>query len=478
MNWTQARIYIVFSMFLSLLCLSIVSVASDLPEILDYYPNCDYTVINTTKVRMKTDQPLSTDTTLNLLTKLRKKALAVDADALILIDKKTRREKNKAVTHGLASSAAANYIVSYQAELISQCKGNNSKNQKLAPYNNQGHKVIDTLNTTTTIETTYTFTPLIKEKLNHPIITNKELSLANGLYGVKIGTSYQSVVEKLGDPSVEFFMFKGEVVIGYGRSHWLHFRSGRLVNIQSDISILSPTLLNKIPLRDFFDDSPWLIANQIMHRSLLSEVTSVLAGDIQLSSKKEVVMSDQNNSLILYFSASKNHDSGDTSYILDGFSLQDNSYIKSSYQIDNRKKAQLDTLGLAFSSLVQDQEVKLASLSGRLGEPLGRITLSVNAYIDIYNSNMLVEAKRSRLVSLQLLEELFNKEGDYATELPWKLGDFIQGKSKEQLRSYFPVGSFELDDTVQVEAEKFQLTLLFDDSSKEGLLYEAEVLIY
>lgn len=367
---------------------------------------------------------------------------------------------------------------SYQAELISQCKGNNSKNQKLAPYNNQGHKVIDTLNTTTTIETTYTFTPLIKEKLNHPIITNKELSLANGLYGVKIGSSYQNVVEKLGDPSVEFFMFKGEVVIGYGRNHWLHFRSGSLVNIQSDISILSPTLLNKIPLRDFFDDSPWVIANQIMHRSLLSEVTSALADDIQLSSKKEVVISDQDNRLILYFSASKNHESGDTSYILDGFSLQDNSYIKSSYQIDKRRKAQLDILGLVFSSLVHNQSDESATLAGKLGQPLGRITLSTSSYIDIYNSNLLVEARRSKLVSLQLLEALFNVEGDSSIERPWRLGDYIEGKSKEQLRGYFLADYFELDDSVQVDADQFQLTLLFDDSSKDYLLYEAEVLIY
>ncbi len=474
MSMEHTRKFIVVYLFSSLFYFSAVSVASDLPEILDYYPNCDYQIIDTAKVKVKTEKPFTDKTRLSLLNKLRRKALSLNADALILIDK----EINTAKSHGMGTAKVSNYTVSYKAELISQCKENNRKKQKLAPYDHQGHKVININAATTTIETTHTFTPPIKEKLNHPVIMNKELSLANGLYGINIGTSYQKVVDKLGDPSVELFMFKGEVVIGYGRNHWLHFRSGRLVNIQSEISILSPTFLNQIPLRDFFDDTPWVIANQIMHRSLLSKVNSVLASDMQLSSKKEIVISDQNNSLILYFSASKNHDSGDTTYILDGFSLQENSYITSSYQIDNRRKAQLDTLGLAFSSLVQDQVVELASLAGRLGEPLGRITLSVSSYIDIYNSNLLVEAKRSKLVSLQLLEALFNKEDDYSTELPWKLGDFIQGKSKEQLRGYFPADSFELDDSVQVEAEQFQLTLLFDGSSKEGLLYEAEVALY
>ncbi|WP_057830086.1 hypothetical protein [Colwellia sp. TT2012] len=469
----------IFVTLLSLLLFIAPVVAQDeLPAILDYYPNCAYQIIDNAKVKVTTEQPFADKTRLSLLKKLRRKAKSLGADNLLLIDKKVKIDKNRAATHGFASPKVASYTVSYQAELISQCKVNNNKDQKLAPYDHHGYKVININTATTTIETTYSFTPPIKEKLNHPLIVNKELSLANGLYGINIGTSYQQVVDKLGDPSVELFMFKGERVIGYGRNHWLHFRSGRLVNIQSEMSILSPTFLNKIPLRDFFDDTPWVIANQIMHRSLLSKAKSALVGDMQLSSKKEIVISDQNNSLILYFSASKSHASGDITYILDDFSLQENSYITSSYQMDNRRKTQFDILGGALSKLNQEQVIDFQSLTSKLEQPIGRITLSVNSYIDIYNSNLLVEVKNSELVSIQLLEELFNLDNYYPKKEPWSLGDFVQGKSITELNRFFPDDIYELGNAVQIDSDEFQLTLWFDDYDGKNMLYEAKVTIY
>ena len=206
---------------------------------------------------MKTEKPLADKTRLSLLNKLRSKALSLNADALILIDK----EINTAKSHGMGTANVSNYTVSYKAELISQCKENNRKKQKIAPYNHNGYKVLNINTLTTTIETTFTFTPPIKEKLNHPIITSKEISLKNGLYGVKLGSTHQQVIAAFGDPSLVLSLFKGEVVIGYGRNHWLHFQNNKLVKVQSKLSVISPTLLNMVPLRDFSTSKPglWLI---------------------------------------------------------------------------------------------------------------------------------------------------------------------------------------------------------------------------
>ena len=61
---------------------------------------------------------------------------------------------------------------------------------------------------------------------------------------------------------------------------------------------------------------------------------------------------------------------------------------------------------------------------------------------------------------------------------PWSLGDFVQGKSIEELHNFFPADIFELDNKFQIDTEEYQLTLLFDDSAESMMLYEAEVVIY
>lgn len=473
MSMEHTRKFIVVYLFSSLFYFSAVSVASDLPEILDYYPNCDYQIIDTAKVKVKTEKPFTDKTRLSLLNKLRRKALSLNADALILIDK----EINTAKSHGMGTAKVSNYTVSYKAELISQCKENNRKKQKLAPYNHQGYKVLKMNTLTTTIETTFTFTPPIKEKLNYPIITIKELSLKNGLYGVKIGSTYQQVITAFGDPSLVLSLLKGEVVMGYGRNHWLHFQNNKLVKVQSKLSAISPTLLNMVPLRDFFDEKPWLLDNKVARQSSFSEIKSGMKIDVQLNNQKKVVIRGQENTLILSFSYRSNDDN-EKNYFLEDFSLESNLYSAPKFKQKNNRIAQFETLGLILSKLTQGEIVKLALLNEELGDPIGRITISATSYIDIYNSSLLVEVKRSEVASIQLLEELFKIKEDTTENIPWSLGDFVQGKSITELNRFFPDDIYELGNAVQIDSDEFQLTLWFDDYDDKNMLYEAKVTIY
>ena len=411
---------------------------SDLPPILDYYPNCSYKVIENYTARIKTKQPKIEQTTLALLTKLRKKAQSVGANAIIIVNKKINKTTNSKKYYGKSSTTVENYTVSYQAELIEQCQTNTVNSHKLTPFNHQGNKVVKISSSTTTIERTFVYTPPAKAKLNHPIITNKELSTVNGIYGVKIGANYKHVMDKFGDPSFVLSMFEGEVIVGYGRKHWFHFQKDKLVKVQNSLSIVSSTLLNMVPLRDFFDDSPWLVANNLVRKSSFAEVKSALAADLTMNNQNEVVIKGKENSLTLSFSYRKETKDNDRNYVLDGFSLASNLYQESLLQEVNPRVAQFDTLGLVMSDLSQGKTVDLKLLSEDLGNPLGRITVSATSYIDMYNSNLLVEVKRSELASIQLLEELFTTKGELtAINIPWSLGDFVQEKQGNNCSSSF-----------------------------------------
>ena len=113
-----------------------------------------------------------------------------------------------------------------------------------------------------------------------------------------------------------------------------------------------------------------------------------------------MIIKGKQNSLILPFSYRKHTEGNDKNYVLEGFSLSSNSYSEPKLKNINREVAQFETLGLVMSDLSQGEKVELGSLSKRLGNPLGRITVSATSYIDIYNSNLLVEVNKSELVSI------------------------------------------------------------------------------
>ena len=77
-----------------------------------------------------------------------------------------------------------------------------------------------------------------------------------------------------------------------------------------------------------------------------------------------------------------------------------------------------------------------------------------------------------------MLEELFKIKEDTTENIPWSLGDFVQGKSITELNRFFPDDIYELGNAVQIDSDEFQLTLWFDDYDDKNMLYEAKVTIY
>ncbi|WP_157826676.1 hypothetical protein [Colwellia sp. 12G3] len=478
MNFSPLKIITLAYLFSSSLYIPSVNATDNLPPILDYYPNCSYKIIEYHLAKVITEQPLAEQTALTLLTKLRRKAKDRGADALILINKDVNKAMSMDKFYGQNTANATKFIVSYEAELIKGCKVVSRSETKATPYNHKGYQVKKGMSSSITIQTKVVFTPPTKAKLNHPIITNNELSLVNGIYGINIGLEYQQVIDKFGEPSIVLSMTEGLIITGYGRSHWLHFQNNKLVKVQSKLSIVSPVLLNMVPLRDFFDKTPWVLATKIARQSSFLDVKTAMMMDMKLNSQKEVVIKGKENSLILAFGYRQLSEDNDKNYFLEDFSLESNSYIETKSKVENKREGQFDSLRRIIANLNQGNSIDLGLLKSVLGQPFGRITVSATSYIDIYNENLLVEIKRAELVSIQLLDELFRIKGDLSTKTPWYLGDFVQGKSIKDLDSFFPADIYKLDNMYEIDSEEYQLTLFFDDSDENNTLYEAKVTMY
>jgi len=153
------------------------------------------------------------------------------------------------------------YIISYQAQFIKNCKETLNPNRKAAAFNHLGQKIVSLKNSIQL--STKVIISEEKNKLDRPVLTNQEVSLEHGLYGVTLGSDYQQVIDKFGEPSIQLNLLTNELLVGYGRRHWLHFQGGKLVKIQNKSEYLSQTIINEIPWFDFFDDYSWRINNKL-----------------------------------------------------------------------------------------------------------------------------------------------------------------------------------------------------------------------
>jgi hypothetical protein len=238
-------------------------------------------------------------------------------------------------------------------------------------------------------------------------------------------------------------------------------------------------ILNKVPLLDFFDDSLWKINNQIARKTTLSEVKSKLGGNYSLNDKNELHLKDQNNTLILKFSYSRDHESYEKLFTLADFTLKANSYKKNQSSVKSERTSQFKLLTEMLWQLEHGQKIDSELLIPQLGRPLVKILLSADSNILVYNSNLYIKTAKLGLKSISFVEANLSDEPNKAIKvIPWFLGNYVQGKTTDQLRSFFPEGAFELDNKVEIDSDYYHISLFFDDLDGFNRLYEAEVVLY
>jgi len=470
-NRNNVNLTIVFNAFMAVLISSSVQskTVNKLPTILDYYPNCDYQTVRSYTVKEKTISPLAKETTIKLLKKLQNKASNIGADAIIIEQRKIKKYKKNNNHFGSISDENNSSIISYEGLLIKTCQSSSTVERKAAPFNHLGHPVNKMTASTISLSTKIVFTPPVKATLHRPTISNNEISLTQGVYGLKMGASYAEVHTMLGDHSFAFDLFEDQQIIGYGRSHWLFFQADKLVKVSTQYPVLSMDTLNKIPLIDFFDDDKWKINGLVGLKTPLAEVKKSLNIQGDLNAKKQLIVKDNNNTMLLNFTSNKSHADNKSVYSLSDFTVKSNSYKEPSHKATLPKPQHFNALKLILTTLEQEEDgVVWSELSKELGNPIGRITVSAQSYINIYNENLAVLIKRTELDTIYLLEEVFQHKKN---NTHWSLGPFSQGKTIAQLSAYLSEDDYLDESEVMINADNYQLSLFFDYDNLG--LYEA-----
>lgn len=334
---------------------------------------------------------------------------------------------------------------------------------------------LDAIETKQSLAYSFDLTPRSKFKLDHPEISNHEVSLQHGVYGVKLGSTYLQAITVFGDPSVELKINNADKVLGYGRRHWLHFQSDKLVNIQSQ-SPLSQDIKNKIPLRDFFDFRLWKINNQLAYRSDLADVGKALNVKTMLNKDNQLVIKQAGSILTLNFNRSKEIASGKTSIKLNGFSMQLDTYQANKLSGLTQELEQYKAIEQAYVKTKENKIIDWMAINGQLGHAIGRVTLSAKDELLIYNRHLLVQKNDDELAKVFYIDKVFVPGLlTQVADQPWQLDKFVAGKTLEQLRADIPANSFELNGEIEISADNYNLALFFDEIGEQKVLSEAQL---
>ena len=435
-------------------------VNDNLPPILDYYPNCSYDIIEIASSKKTSLEPSSPKTISHLLEKLQIKATSVKANALIIINKKS--VKSKDIHHaGRLKQAKAFYTVSFHAELINNCKDQGTTAKKLAKYNHLGQRTVKAKGLAISFQPIEIKYPE-KAKLHRPELLNQEVSLENGLYGMKIGSKYEHILKVFGDPSIQVDLLNDELVVGYGRRHWLHFQAGKLVKIQSKSQFLTQAILNEIPFFNFFDDFSWRINSKFSRGDKLEKIKSTLNINTTLNAKNQLILNHGDNTLVLNFIYKKNIETLAKEYSLNNFEMYKSDYQIKDVNVSDRREKQSAVIAETYQNLQKEIEIDWKVIEKQLGKPVGRITLTASSALIIYNSNLLIKIKKTELKSINYIQAtLLDSDVFYPENGSWSLDKFTQNLSIEELRPYFQGSNSEYEGEVEIQADAFNLSLYF-----------------
>ena len=440
--------------------------ASERVKILNYYPDCNYEVIDTINSQLRTTEPESAQTTQKLLNIILDKAKDKGAEALILTNKIYDLIHNDTRHHD-----KQRHRVRYDAELIKLCGPSTPLTDKQTPYDSTGKKAGVKLSLGTipgiVIE------PILiqpKSRRKHQIQDNA-ITIDGSVYGVRLGTQYEQALNVLGDPNVELLLYNNELVLGYGRSHWFSFQNNQLVKVTQTPPLLTLTGKNIIPLIDYFDDFQWSIEGKLPYKSTLADLREALKNYTPPTSKKRLKLKEDNTTLLLDLVRCRSKSCLNAT--IQGFTLISKAFKTSQLGYSNKDfETQFEVISDVISS---GEELSWDSLRPRLGSIIGYIYHSAQSKVVLVNPNLTLSIRGDKITEVNVSDDLI--EHSSLKKSPWELLSFKQGGDYSELKALFPDDVFDLGYEVSFDKDNYSLTLSFYDDGQTNTLYEMNVAI-
>ncbi|BDX04617.1 hypothetical protein [Planctobacterium marinum] len=469
------RIFVLISFFSS-----VVSAAGQAPsvKVLDYYPACDYKIIDTVTVKQRLGSKFEypkmkelNEATLVLIEKVRERAIEVGADSIAIIDKAI-------FDHEQANKSNLRGYVQLTAQLFNHCDEQGDVKRRRTPYDANGTRQMALK--TQTLATEFKIETVVKiggKKTVRPALSQMQLTTDNSFYGLKIGASFEDVMAKLGTPTSEFLLVGDQKVISYGRRLWLVFEEQSLVYVTNQNHWLSTEIVNMFEFDERIADQDWLLHDEFrMGMELTSDELTPL-GEKMSSDRVRLSSTEGNESVYLLFE-SEEHQTTD---------LQTHKITGFGFGAENKR---LWTLPVKQSPGNADTYQKLNNLIKEkitAYEPVHQQDIEASPILVAQNQNqekllvinnqLVLEFDNQSLSNIHLIESVLSKEsrGDSAG---WQFAGVRQGQSKEAIRNHFGDKVFEMGNTWEVAHDGFTQEVYFYEVDGKSRALASLVSIY
>ena len=304
---------------------------------------------------------------------------------------------------------------------------------------------------------------------SQPTLSNNEVTLNEGVFGLRANSTTQEMLDVLGIPTSTYKVNDSVCIYSYGRSLWVVTERDVVKKITTENLWVSPTLTNYIAFDDRFN-SKWLLEDKVRYsdeKSVLEhfEKRKLIEGD------KYRIMSEEGINLDIVL-ALKIED-GEKRWKVSGFEygLTDTTYVNPLKTSDNNTESFTDVIAYIENKYANDEAILLSKVTELGQQPVFEAYADNGDIIQVFDNHLMLRFGFGELNQLSVHEGLFN-------QLPqgtnWKFGKHYAGQPSDEIMALYGDEVMGYDDYWQVFLEDTKYGLYFDENEK-GLMTLVEL---
>ncbi len=451
---------------ISTLCsVSLAAQSADKVEIYQYYPDCEYTVLDEVKIKGKVNirpgeifENALEETRLKVIEDILELAQQQGADGIILTDKSVQIEENK------PQSPIKNNHITMGAELVRNCAPNAPLSDRATPFDENGLK-----KQTVQLGTVSLPSIQLRIELNNgnqritPDLATQRIDIESGVFGLKLGSSLEQAKQMFGTPTAVFNLSASTQLLAYGRDFWLTFEGDKLVHATNQNQWFTNTFLSLLAFDNRFEKQQWEINGRVTRNTLMTQAA------------EQLQVSPVGNPLVLQEGAAKlilTGNEGEQDLTLSGFQLTRLNNTIATFDLK-----QNDAAYNAVLAHINESEASSLSVENLTAMSLGQGWLDKDSMLLLMDNHLVLFIKNGQVSQVQLLESVFNDDV-LTDQTKWQLGKLKQGQAFEEVEAVLGDSVFAFGDTIELDTGRTMQQYFFEESDIGLTLLSAEINIF
>lgn len=437
-----------------------------------YYPNCDYQIIDTVKVSVKVYFGAG-DTFEQSIEKARLKAIddilelaaQKSADGIILTEKNIDVEEQKNV------APISKNRVSFSAQLVKNCFVNAPLSNNPTPFDEKGLKKQSLqLGTLKLSNVEYKIELNNGSKRIAPELASQTVDLESGVFGLPLGSSVEQSFEHFGTATANFELADSLQLVAYGRDFWLSFVDGKLSSVTNQNQWFTNTFLNMLAFDNRFESQQWQSISKVSRNMPLAQAVKLL--ETQPSSETKIQLQQHGIQLELIAEAKRIEKNHKPNYELLYYQLSQTNYQRQAIQVNLNTQAMTE-----LEQALLQQETPSTTVDTLSALAIGQAWLDKDSRLFIMDNHLVVIINNGLISKIHILESVFNSDV-LQKQQKWHFGELHQGLSFKKAAELLGNEVFAFDDMMELDTGRTVQQLFFSEGEQELELNSIEIDVF